>query len=90
MYLEPELTELMAQNGNYDDHLWAWRTWHNGVGRQLRPLYLRYKELKNKQAQLNGYSDYGDQWRQKYETTELESIVQGLYAQVRIIITNYL
>jgi len=90
MYLEPELTELMAKNGNYDDHLWAWEAWHNGVGRQLRPLYIRYKELKNKQAQLNGYADYGDQWRQKYETTELETIVKGLYAQVRIIITNYL
>lgn len=82
MYLEPELTELMAQVGNYDDHLWAWQAWHNGVGRQLRPLYLRYVELSNKQAQLNGYADYGDQWRQRYETTELESIVQNLYAQV--------
>lgn len=82
MYLEPELTELMAQNGNYDDHLWAWQNWHNGVGRQLRPLYLRYVELKNKEAQLNGFADYGDQWRQKYETTELETIVKDLYAQV--------
>ena len=82
MYLEPQLTDLMAQNGNYDDHLWAWQAWHNGVGRQLRPLYLRYVELKNKQARLNGYADYGDQWRQKYETTEMETIVADLYAQV--------
>lgn len=53
-----------------------------GVGRQLRPLYLRYVTLKNKQARLNGFKDYGDQWRQKYETTELESIVKNLYLQV--------
>ena len=53
-----------------------------GVGQQLRPLYLRYVELKNKQARLNGFADYGDQWRQKYETTEMEKIVQNLYAQV--------
>lgn len=82
MYLEPELTELMATNGNYDDHLWAWQNWHEGVGRQLRPLYLRYVELKNQEARLNGFTDYGDQWRQKYETTELETIVKSLYAQV--------
>nr|CAH0112907.1 unnamed protein product [Daphnia galeata] len=82
MYLEPELTELMAKNENYDDHLWAWQAWHDGVGRQLRPLYLRVVELSNKQAQLNGYDDYGDQWRQRYETTEMETIVQDLYAQV--------
>ena len=52
------------------------------MGRQLRPLYLRYVELKNKQARLNGFEDYGDQWRQKYETTQLESIVKNLYQQV--------
>ena len=82
LYLEPELTELMARNDNYNDKLWAWRNWHNGVGRQLRPLYLRYVALKNKQARLNNYADYGDQWRQKYETTEMEKIVQDLYDQV--------
>ena len=80
--LEPELTDLMATNGNYFDHLWAWTTWHNGVGRQMRPLYIRYVELKNKLARLLGYADYGDQWRQKYETKEMESIVRALYAQV--------
>ncbi len=83
MYLEPELTEVMSQNGNYEDHLWAWKSWHNGVGRQLRPLFLRYKELKNKQAKLNGYEDYGDQWRKRYEMDDLETVVQDLYAKVK-------
>jgi len=82
MYLEPELTELMAMNGNYDDHLWAWQAWHDGIGTQFRPLYIRYVELKNKLAQQMGYADYGDEWRQKYETTEMETIVQNLYDQV--------
>ena len=82
MSLEPELTDLMAMNGNHDDHLWAWTTWHDGVGQQMRPLYIRYVELKNKLAQVNGFNDYGDQWRQKYETKEMESIVRDLYAQV--------
>ena len=80
--LEPELTELMAANGNFADHLWAWVTWHNGVGRQMRPHYIRYVELKNKLARLLGYADYGDQWRQKYETDQMETIVQSLYDQV--------
>lgn len=80
--LEPELTDLMAQTGDYDDHLWAWKTWHEGVGRQLRPLYLRYVDLTNKQARLNGFEDYGDQWRHNYDTTELEVIVKNLYQQV--------
>ena len=53
-----------------------------GVGRQLRPLYLRYVDLTNKQARLNGFEDYGDQWRHNYDTTELEVIVKNLYQQV--------
>lgn len=82
MHIEPELNELMAKLDNEKDHLWAWQTWHNGVGREIRPLYLRYVELANKRAQLNGYTDTGDQWRQKYETTQMESIVKDLYNQI--------
>ena len=33
----------------------------------VRPLYLRYVTLKNKIAKLNGFSDLGDQWRERFE-----------------------
>ncbi|KAI9552326.1 hypothetical protein GHT06_022691 [Daphnia sinensis] len=80
--LEPELTKLMASSTNATERLWAWQQWHEGVGRAIRPLFATYVHLQNKQARLNGYEDYGDEWRQKYETKELESIVHDLYKQV--------
>ncbi|EFX65684.1 hypothetical protein DAPPUDRAFT_65345 [Daphnia pulex] len=80
--LEPELTQLMSSSTNATERLWAWQQWHEGVGRAIRPLYVKYVDLENRHARLNGYEDYGDQWRQKYETKELESIVQQLYKQV--------
>ena len=40
-------------------------------------------ELKNKLAQVNGYEDYGDQLRQKYETKTFESDVQELYDEMK-------
>ena len=52
------------------------------VGRKIKPKYERYAELKNKKAQLNGFDDYGDQWRQKYETTEYETMVLGMYKDI--------
>ena len=41
--LEPELTDLMAQTGDYDAHLWAWKTWHEGIKKmnsEIRTLDL--------------------------------------------------
>ena len=49
----------------------------------LRPLYIRYVELKNKLAQLNGYNDLGDEWRSRYETDDFESDVLDLYSQLQ-------
>ena len=39
-------------------------------------------DLKNKRAKLNGYSDYGDQWRQKYDSTTFEESVIELYSEM--------
>jgi hypothetical protein len=40
-------------------------------------------ELKNKLAVLNGFTDYGDQLRQKYEDPEFESDVRRLYDEMK-------
>jgi len=40
-------------------------------------------ELKNKLAVVNGYSDYGDELRQKYEDPEFESDVIALYNEMK-------
>ena len=39
-------------------------------------------DLNNKRAKLNGYSDYGDQWRQKYDSTTFEETVIELYSEM--------
>lgn len=72
----------MAEIGNEGDHLWAWQAWHNGVGRQLRPLFLRFVEMNNKEAKQEGFADYGDQLRNQTDIPQLESVVQYLYSQV--------
>ncbi|KAK2706936.1 hypothetical protein QYM36_014833 [Artemia franciscana] len=83
MYLEPELTDLMDQSRDPEERLWAWKTWHDGIGQEFRDRYIRYVELKNKMARLNGYTDYGDRWRQKYDTTTLEADVDVIYEELK-------
>lgn len=44
---------------------------------------LQYVDLKNKLARVNGYADYGDELRQKYETSTFESDIRSLYDEMR-------
>ncbi|NXR07170.1 ACE2 enzyme, partial [Semnornis frantzii] len=67
LVLEPGLDNIMANNWDYQERLWAWEGWRAEVGRMMRPLYEEYVELENEVAKLNGYSDYGDYWRANYE-----------------------
>ncbi|NXT52633.1 ACE2 enzyme, partial [Pluvianellus socialis] len=67
LVLEPGLDVIMANSTDYNERLWAWEGWRAVVGKQMRPLYEEYVELKNEVAKLNSYSDYGDYWRANYE-----------------------
>ncbi|XP_074048496.1 angiotensin-converting enzyme 2 isoform X2 [Macrotis lagotis] len=78
LILEPGLDKIMEESRNYYERLWAWEGWRAKVGKQMRPLYEEYVELKNELAKGNGYEDYGDYWRGNYEVEE-----QGAYAYSR-------
>lgn len=67
LLLEPGLDDLMATSTDYNERLWAWEGWRAEVGKQLRPLYEEYVDLKNEMARANNYEDYGDYWRGDYE-----------------------
>jgi len=81
-YLEPGLTEIMAESTNYTERLYVWEEWRRIVGRPIKPLYQRYVELENKLAVLNGFTDYGDRWRSQYETDSFQEDIAELYSQM--------
>lgn len=68
LLLEPGLDSIMANSIDYNERLWAWEGWRSEVGKQLRPLYEEYVDLKNEMARGYQYEDYGDYWRSDYET----------------------
>ncbi|XP_004612266.1 angiotensin-converting enzyme 2 [Sorex araneus] len=67
LLLEPGLDGIMADSNDYNERLWAWEGWRSVVGKQMRPLYQEYVDLKNEMARANNYMDYGDYWRADYE-----------------------
>jgi len=64
---DPGLNKIMADSTNYDLRLHIWKEWRKKVGRANRPLFIRFVELKNQFARLNGHDDLGDMWRDSYE-----------------------
>ncbi|HEY1198983.1 MAG TPA: M2 family metallopeptidase [Thermoplasmata archaeon] len=72
-----------------------WEGWH-GVGRAIRPDFVRYVELANRGAAELGFADTGAMWRSKYDMepaafsrevdrlwSEVEPLYRALHAYVR-------
>jgi len=55
--LSPYLERLMQIEKDYDRLLWAWKGWYDQCGNSIRPVYLSYIDLINKNAKNNGYKD---------------------------------
>ncbi|XP_050702649.1 LOW QUALITY PROTEIN: angiotensin-converting enzyme-like, partial [Eriocheir sinensis] len=77
--LFPNLTDIMANSRNYSELKEVWQQWRATVGRGIRPHYLAYLELKNKEARLNNFTDAGERWREQYESPSFEEEAKDLY-----------
>lgn len=44
----------MVDSKDYDELLHYWYSWHEAIGPQLKNKYLRYIQLTNQAAKLNG------------------------------------
>lgn len=52
--LEPTLTKIMAKSRDYHELLHVWKSWRDAVGPPIRQKYIRYVELANQAARLDG------------------------------------
>lgn len=49
-----DVNKAMAKSKNYDELLYYWHAWHEATGPQLKNKYIRYVQLANQAARLNG------------------------------------
>ncbi|XP_017788851.1 PREDICTED: angiotensin-converting enzyme-like [Habropoda laboriosa] len=84
--LDHDVNKVMARSKDYDELLYYWHAWHEATGPQLKNKYMRYIQLANQAARLNGFEDAGDQMRELFEdeyfeqnTADVMSAVMHLY-----------
>jgi peptidyl-dipeptidase A len=79
------LEDILAENRDPRQLTWAWRGWHEEVGRAIKPLYQRFALLVNDGARAAGFSDAGEMWRSGYDMPpeEFASETQRLWQEVQ-------
>ncbi|XP_071519572.1 angiotensin-converting enzyme-like isoform X2 [Panulirus ornatus] len=80
--MNPGLEELMANSRDYQELQDVWEKWRTNVSRKIRPVYLQYIELMNKEAVSNYFSDYGEQLRVQYESATFEEDMVRIFREV--------
>jgi len=54
-----DINKIMAQSKDYDELLHYWHAWHEAIGPRIQNKYLRYVQLANRAAKLNGIKNFG-------------------------------
>lgn len=49
-----DLTRIMSHSRDYEELLHVWTAWRDAVGPPIRSKYIRYVQLANHAARLNG------------------------------------
>ncbi|XP_035222390.1 uncharacterized protein LOC118195242 [Stegodyphus dumicola] len=81
--LEPDLTRILTKSRDYDELTHVWKAWRDAAGKPIREKFLRFVNLSNEAARLNGFSDTGDMWREAYESETFEEDLESLWNQLK-------
>ncbi len=79
-----ELSEVLANNRDYQAQLDAWQGWHT-ISQPMRKDYVRFAELVNEGAKGMGFADTGEMWRSGYDMSpaEIAAETDRLWGQVK-------
>lgn len=81
--LEPDLQSILMKSRDYDELVHVWKAWRDAAGKPIREKFLRFVELSNEAATLNGFPDTGDMWREAYESDTFQQELDLLWEQLR-------
>jgi len=82
--LEPDLTNIMAKNRDYDQLLEAYIGFRNATGPRIKKLYPDFIAAQNEGARDAGFADASELWRGQYEMTgqEFTEMMETVWKQV--------
>ncbi|XP_066299955.1 angiotensin-converting enzyme-like [Branchiostoma lanceolatum] len=82
--LNPDLSDCLASERDYDRLRFCWEGWRDAVGRKLKDKYPRFVELSNQAVHqgVPNWADTGAYWRSWYETADFQEQLENLYNQL--------
>lgn len=86
--IDNDVSKIMAKSRDYDELVHYWRAWHEAVGPPLKNKYMRYIQLANQAARLNGFADAGDQMRQVYEDDYFQQNIAEVISAITPLYKN--
>lgn len=89
--LEPHLTEILAKNRNLTELDYYWDQWFTKVGRKVKPHYIAYIDIMNRQAKSVKKDSAADLWLESYEeidqlgynSKDFQREIDGLWDELR-------
>lgn len=81
--IEPELTEILKTSTNYYELKHVWSAWRDETGKKMKKSFIRYAELSNEAACLNGFSNAGEMWREEFETENIIDELNELWLTIK-------
>lgn len=80
--LDPGIRDILAHSRDYDELLHVWNEWRRVAGKPMKTKFLRYVELLNEAARMNGFEDASEMWQSAYESDDFENNVRQLWEQL--------
>nr|XP_027209715.1 angiotensin-converting enzyme-like [Penaeus vannamei] len=71
--LEPDIELILATSTNWEELRHAWVEWRENTGKLMRDDFIRFVELSNKAATLDGFDNTGSYWLNGYTVTQREA-----------------
>ncbi|XP_063872288.1 angiotensin-converting enzyme-like [Scylla paramamosain] len=75
LILEPDIEAIMASSTNWDELKYVWEQWRDNTGKLMRNDFVRFVELSNKAATLDGFDNTGSYWLNGYTVDQREADV---------------
>ncbi|KAI4458413.1 angiotensin-converting enzyme [Holotrichia oblita] len=80
--LNPGIEERISASEDVDELLYFWTAWRSASGANMKEHFDTYVRLSNEAAVANGFTDKGEMWRNRFESSTFIEDLDRLWKKV--------
>ncbi|KAK9873973.1 hypothetical protein WA026_002324 [Henosepilachna vigintioctopunctata] len=77
------VSKIMEKSRNPLELAYIWKEWHDKAGPPMKNKFMRYIELANQAAKINGFQDAGEEMRYAYEDRNFEDEISESFQRLQ-------